>query len=68
MLCNLRSQVGGSDHVIQKIETNRKASVSSTTANQLNKKLAGEVKSKHGAFSKSLKMNSRNCQKVPHRS
>jgi uncharacterized protein YgiM (DUF1202 family) len=49
MLCNLRSEVSGSGPVIQKFQRNRKASVSSTTANQLNKKLTGEVKSQHGA-------------------
>jgi hypothetical protein len=49
MLCNLRNKVTGGGHVIQKIQTNRKASVSSTTANQLHKKLTGEVKSKPDA-------------------
>jgi hypothetical protein len=32
-----------------KFQRNHKASVSSTTANQLNKSLTGEMKSKHGA-------------------
>jgi hypothetical protein len=42
MLCILRSEVSGYNHVIQQFERNRKVSASSTTANQPNKKLTGQ--------------------------